>query len=184
MKAGNTTKCSIFSKNTANSRSEYGWCMSSRAGTYELIDEPKPGALSRIAVKPFWPLLGIMLGGAWLSWPWFVLNGFAVGSPTRRRELVWAIAGLVGTFLLLFGLGILQERKILEGLALRFAVIGIVVFKLYVTYMLYTLQSRSFALYEYFGGQTINGFPVVLAGMFLGPPLIKQLPPILILILS
>ena len=150
--------------------------MSSRAGTYELIDEPKPGALSRFAVKPFWPLLAVMLGGAWLSWPWVVLNGFAVGSPTRRRELFWAIAGVAGSGLLLLLLINLQRQEILTGLPLKLAVIGLVVFKLYVTYMLYILQSRSFALYEYFGGQTANGLPVVLIGAFVGAPLIKKLP--------
>lgn len=136
------------------------------AGTYELIDEPKPGALAKLAVGPIWPLLAVMLGGAWISWPWFVLNGFAVGSPTRRRELAWAVAGPIGCLALLVLLGILGEREIVTGLGLRYLGISIVVFKLYVTYMLFTLQSRSFSLYEHFGGEIRSGlFPLIAAAL-------------------
>ena len=52
--------------------------------SYRIGDEPRPGALARVAVDPMWPLLAVMLGGVWLSWPWFVLNGVVVGSPTRQ----------------------------------------------------------------------------------------------------
>ena len=33
-----------------------------------VADEPLPGPLQRIAVNPFWPLLAVMFGGAWVSW--------------------------------------------------------------------------------------------------------------------
>lgn len=151
--------------------------------TYELIDEPRPGGLARLAVKPFWPLLAVMLGGAWISWPWFVLNGFAVGSPTRRRELLWAIAGFAGSFALIVLLGLLAQAG-LAGLGLGYAAISIVVYKLYVTYMLYTLQARSFSLYEYFGGETRNGVFVLIAAAVLRQRLLENLPGLLQILLS
>src|SRR4051795_9855112 len=53
---------------------------------YEIIDEPLPGRLAGIIVNPFYVLLAQMLGGAWLAWPWFLLNSRALGSSTRTRE--------------------------------------------------------------------------------------------------
>lgn len=149
------------------------------AATYELIDEPKPGALAKLAVRPIWPLLAVMLGGAWVSWPWFVLNGFAVGSPTRRRELLWALAGPAGCFALIVLLGILGSREIVTGLGLRYLSISIVVFKLYVTYMLFTLQSRSFSLYEYFGGEVRSGLLPLIAATLLRSRILEPLDGIL-----
>jgi len=43
---------------------------------YRIADEPRPGALSQLAVNPLWPLLAVMLGGTWIAWPWFALNTF------------------------------------------------------------------------------------------------------------
>ncbi len=50
------------------------------------------------------------------------------------------------------------------------------VFKLYVTYMLYTLQSRSFPSAEHFGGETRNGVLPLLAAALLRPRLLEALP--------
>ena len=47
--------------------------------------------MSKLAVSPLWPMLGVMFGGAWLSWSWFALNSFAIGSASRKRE-IWLIA--------------------------------------------------------------------------------------------
>jgi hypothetical protein len=146
------------------------------SATYELIDEPRPGALSKLAVKPLWPLLAVMLGGAWISWPWFVLNGFAVGSPTRRRELAWAIAGVAGSFALLVGISFLLGAKVVGGLGFRYLLIGVVVYKLYVSYLLYSLQSRSFGLFEHFGGETKSGLFPLIAAALLRPRLLEVLP--------
>lgn len=154
------------------------------AATYELIDEPRPGALAKLAVKPIWPLLAVMLGGAWISWPWFVLNGFAVGSPTRRRELLWALAGPAGCFALIVLLGALGSREIVGGLGLRYLAISIVVYKLYVTYMLFSLQSRSFSLYEYFGGPVQNGVLPLVAATLLRPRVLESLSGVLQIILG
>ena len=61
---------------------------------YRIADEPAPGSLAVVATSPLWPFIAVMLGGVWLSWTWFAVNSFAVGSPSRRREIIWIVAGL------------------------------------------------------------------------------------------
>jgi hypothetical protein len=155
-----------------------------KAASYDLIDEPKPGPLSHLAVKPIWPLLAVMLGGAWISWPWFVVNGFAVGSPTRWRELAWAVAGPIGCLALILLLGQLAVQGVVGGLALRYLTISIVVYKLYVTYVLFTLQTQSFSLYEYFGGQLRSGFFALVAAMIFRSRVLGQMPDFLRIVLG
>lgn len=133
--------------------------------TYRIPDEPSPGGLSTVAVQPFWPLLGVMFGGVWFSWPWFALNGFAVGSPTRGRELALAAGGFAGNAAISLGIIALAHSGVLKGSGLSYAVVALTVWKLVVSYVLYTLQNRSFYLYEHFGGAVRNGLPaVVMAG--------------------
>ena len=55
-------------------------------GGYAIADEPEASRLAHLTVRPSMPLLALMLGGAWIAWPWFALNAYAMGSPTRRRE--------------------------------------------------------------------------------------------------
>ncbi|MEM1201622.1 MAG: hypothetical protein AAGN66_00185 [Acidobacteriota bacterium] len=150
---------------------------------YRLLDEPQPGAMAQLVVDPLWPLLAVMFGGAWLSWPWFALNGFAVGSPTRRRELAWAVGGFAGSAALVVALGVLTGRGILAGVGIQYALVGLTVWKLLVSYRLYLLQARSFGLYRYFGGAVRNGFLVILVAFIFGPRLLADLPEILLVIL-
>lgn len=152
--------------------------------SYRVLDEPNPGGFSHLAVNPLWPLLAVMLGGVWLSWPWFVLNGFAVGSPTRSRELGLALGGLVGTAGLLVLLGWLRYQDLLGDVGFSYAVVGLVVWKLLVSYWLYVLQARTFGLYEYFGGTVRNGALVVVLALFLRPRVLAGLPGFLQVILS
>ena len=135
--------------------------------TYRIDDEPQPSALAKWVVDPLWPLFAIMFGGAVLSWAWFVWNGFAVGSPTKRRELGLAIGGLLGSALLLFGLVGLYASEALGELGFKYALIVLTVWKLGVSYWLYILQGRSFHLYQYFGGEVKNGFFLAFIGGFL-----------------
>lgn len=152
--------------------------------SYRVLDEPNPGGFSHLAVNPLWPLLAVMLGGVWLSWPWFVLNAFAVGSPTRSRELGLALGGLVGTAGLLVLLGWLRYQDLLGDVGFSYAVVGLVVWKLLVSYWLYVLQARTFGLYEYFGGTVRNGALVVVLAFFLRPRVLAGLPGFLQVILS
>ena len=112
-----------------------------------------------MTVNPFWPLLCVMFVGAGMSWTWFVLNGIAMGSPTRKRELGIAIGGLLGNVVLLLGVSGTYENLGVDGeLALPYLLLVAVVWKLGVSYVLYTLQAGSFGIYEYYEGTVQNGW--------------------------
>lgn len=143
--------------------------------TYRIDDEPAPGRLQQIAVRPLWPLLGVMLGGAWLAWPWFVVNGVAVGSPTLRREIAWVVGGFVGTAGLIASIFYLLNTGRLPEAGFAYALISVVVWKLLVSYRLYMLQARTFELYRYFGGTVKNGLMVAVAALFVEPRLLGLL---------
>lgn len=144
--------------------------------SYRIGDEPQPGRLAQVAVNPVWPLLAVMFGGAGLSWPWFALNSLALGSPHRRQELAWVVGGFAGNVALLLLILSLANAGILAGLGLSYAVIVLTVWKLAVSYWLYTLQGRSFGLYRYFGGPVRNGALIVFAALFLRSGVLASLP--------
>lgn len=151
---------------------------------YHIADEPAPGPLSRFAVNPIFPLLGLMLGGAWLAWPWFAFNSWAVGSPTRRKEAVWLVAGLialVASSALVFRL---SEAEIVPRAAVPYLVLAIVVVKLAVAYVVYALQSQTVEIYQYFGGKLQNGVWVAAASYFVGDRLLADVPVVLWLVLN
>lgn len=132
--------------------------------SYQIIDEPRPGLLSRLAVNPLWPLLGFILGGVFFSWIWAVFNSFALGSPTRVRESVVVILGAVGYFALFFLMLILVNSGLVEGLSHHYTRILLVAVALLPSYYLFQRQSTAFELYEYFGGKTINALPLLILG--------------------
>jgi len=150
---------------------------------YLIVDEPRPSGLGRWAVHPLWPLLAVMFGGAVWSWPWFALNAFALGSPTRVRETLWAAGGFLGNLALVLGLFELAERGWASGLGLRYAGVGLVVWKLAVSYRLFLLQGRTFGLYQHFGGTARNGVVVVIAAFLVNARLFADLPTFWFLIL-
>jgi hypothetical protein len=143
--------------------------------TYRIQDEPSPSALSHVVVNPVWPLLASMLAGAWLALPWFALNSFALGSATRRREWVLVAVALPVTFLLLVVKAVLYRQGVVPEGALPYLDVGLTVWKLTVAYLLFTLQQRSFALHEYYGGTVRNGMFVLLAGAFFGRRAVGEL---------
>jgi len=155
-----------------------------RIDAYKITDEPTPGKLSSIAVSPIWPFIAIMFGGAWLSWGWTILNGMAVGSPTFRRELMWVIAGIIGSAILLFVIFTAYEQGILQKDYLKYAILIVVAWKLGVAYVLFTLQSHTIELFEYFGGKLRNGIFVIIAVVLIPFSLNKSVPTFIYLIFS
>jgi hypothetical protein len=131
--------------------------------SYQIADEPIETSLRAYVVRPSAPLVAIMLGGAWLSWPWFAFNAIAMGSPTRRKELALCAAAVLGTGVLgALVIALARAGIITAGAPLRLAVLAIVTFKLTITYYLAMVQDRTFHVYEYYGG------PVRAAGAILG----------------
>ena len=145
-----------------------------RMTTYQIADEPRPQGLAHLIVNPVWCLFAFMFAGVWLSWPWFILNGFWMGSPSRNRELVTALFGVVGSFALAtvllgaVGREWIPERWVGTSMAV------FVVWKLFVSYRLFALQSRTFDLHQYYGGVARNGLIPVLLGAFARPHILPE----------
>jgi len=144
-----------------------------RAEGYRILDEPAPSGLGHLIVNPMWPLLAIMFAGVWLSLPWFVLNAFALGSPTRRKELVVAVLGPVGLLALSFVVTAIALLLKLPKGAIPYLLVMLTLWKLGVAYWLFDMQQKSFALHQYFGGKVRNGMLVLGAGYLLNPVVLK-----------
>lgn len=151
---------------------------------YRIADEPSPGPLSAFAVRPLWPFVAVMLGGVWLSWSWFALNAIAVGSPTKRKEWIWIAGGLLGCAVLLLGLSAIEQAELVPETYMKYLGLVLVVWKLSVTYVLFTLQSHTIDMYEYYGGPVRNGLVVVIASLFVSPAVLGALPDFARVILS
>lgn len=92
------------------------------AGGYRIIDEPAPSALSRYIANPLLMIIVAMVAPAFLAqaidYPqlpvlaWFAFNSFALGSPTRGRELVWIGVGVA----LVVGFHKLMVQAVKSGL--------------------------------------------------------------------
>jgi len=144
--------------------------------SYQIHDEPERSGLNHLAVRPVWPLFGVMFAGSWLAFPWFAFNGFALGCPQRIRTLVAAVIGFVGSFLITSLIFFLAAMYDWDKYMIRYALSVLLLWKLGLAYYLLTLQSRTFQLYEYFDGKTRNGiFVVFLAYYLLRPRLIDEL---------
>ena len=136
--------------------------------TYQIADEPVETPWRHLVVRPSMPLLASMMCGAWLAWPWFAFNAIAMGSPTRRKEVALCVAAFVSTTVLavivieLFDLGWIPK-----GAPLRLALLGLTAYKLAFCYYLELLQSRTFHVYEYYGGQVRASGGVLTAAYWL-----------------
>jgi hypothetical protein len=135
--------------------------------TYKIADEPTGTTLGDYVVRPSVPLLAIMVCGAWLSWPWFAFNAIAMGSPTKKKELLLVAGAFVGTAVLAIIVIALARAGILApGIPTRLAVLGIVTFKLTMTYYISIVQERTFHVYQYYGGSVRNASLVLTAGYY------------------
>lgn len=142
---------------------------------YVIPDEPSPSKLEHLVVDPMWPFFGLMLGGLWLALPWYVLNGIALGSPTRRREWLALATAALGSLLLLVLIVQAREAGWIAGVQVKLAVLSITLLKLGMGFAVYHLQSRSFQLWTHFGGVPRNGILLAVAGIFIEPWLFRLL---------
>lgn len=139
---------------------------------YRIADEPMPGHLATVATSPLWPFIAMMLGGVWLSWTWFAVNSYAVGSPTRFKETTWIVAGLVVSALMAFAILAAAGQGMIAKEHIKYAVLVITVWQLGVSYALFILQSRTIEIYEYFGGVLRNGLFFLVLAAFIGRPVV------------
>jgi hypothetical protein len=137
------------------------------SATYRIPDEPVDSRHRGWVTDPFWPLLGVMLAGAWLGAAVFAFNAWSLRGPTWQREIWLSLAMLAGAALLAVLLGQSEAAGMLPAVAAKYAILLIVAWKLGLAYWIYYLQHTGFALYEYFGGKAYNGLIVVIAGAFL-----------------
>jgi hypothetical protein len=136
--------------------------------SYQVPDEPSPGVLQKLVVDPTWPLLATMLAGCWLAWPWLCWNGVAVGSPTARREAAVCGLGLVGSVVL--GAGVLWAGRVglvRDPLVFELLLLAITGWRMGITYVAVMLQSRTFRVYEHYGGVVRSGRAVLVLGVLL-----------------
>ena len=139
--------------------------------SYEIADEPNPsGELGNLVFEPNAPLLASMLCGAWLAWPWFIVNSIAMGSPTMHREIRACLLGLGVTVALAFGVYGLVDAGVIESkLTLQIALLGVTAYKLGMAYFVSTIQARTFHVYEYYGGTVQKAIYVLVVGSQLRP---------------
>ena len=143
---------------------------------YRIADEPAPSTLAHVAVNPLFPFLAVMLGGTWIGFAWFAVNSFAVGSPTRVKEIAWLIGGLATAALVAvatyyaFGAGLIVARHI------PYVALVLLVVKLAAAYAVHILQSRTIEVYEYYGGVLRNGVPIAIVAFIFGRRLLDSAP--------
>jgi hypothetical protein len=146
---------------------------------YHIHDEPTGSRSHALIVNPFWPLLTMMLAGAWLGTVMFGLNAALLRGPTWRRELLLSVSVLLGAALLFIVIGVAAVEHWLPPLLVRYALIGIVLWKLALAYWLFFLQQNTFSLYEYFGGNAREaqrgsaGMALLVVGMLFRTPVLK-----------
>ena len=153
-------------------------------GGYRIVDEPAPAALEQVIVSPMWPLFASMFAGAWIAYPWFVLNSFALGGKRRFADLGIAVGGLLLSAAALFGIDFLASTTLLDERSLPYAALVPVGMRLVIFYLLFMRQEQSFGLYTYFGGKPRNAMLVVVAASFLRSKLLAGAPPVLQLLLG
>jgi hypothetical protein len=151
---------------------------------YRIMDEPSPSSLAKWAVKPYWPLLATMMAGSWLAAPWFIFNGFALGSPTRRREIALAALALVGSAALALALLWLDQHVALGRRNAQLALLSITAWKLGLFYLVTLTQTRTLGIYLHFGGPIRSGVWLLIAGSYLRVKALAALPLLLSLVLS
>jgi hypothetical protein len=151
---------------------------------YRIADEAAPSTLAHLAVNPLFPFLAVMLGGTWIGFVWFAVNSFAVGSPTRVKEIAWLVGGLVAATLLVVVMSFALGAGILEARHVPYAALVILVVKLAAAYAVHILQSRTIEIYQYYGGVLRNGLPIAIVAFIFGRRLLDSAPALARLVLQ
>ncbi len=135
-------------------------------GKYRIVDEPrvKPWA-ENLIVDPFIVLFVAIflpifwdppfMGRFWMPLVWLLINGFALGSSTLAKEVIYSVAGLSAGVLMVGAVSVMVAQGIItvptEQLTpfVRLALFGLFLFTLYSVVM---RQSTSYQLFQYTQG--------------------------------
>jgi hypothetical protein len=138
--------------------------------TYAIADEPHDTAWKNLVVSPSGPLLAEIVVGSWMSLPWFAINAIALGSPTKRKEIVLCVVQLIVTALLGTALLWADDRDLIESRTLlQLLLLVIVAWKLYIAHTITTIQQRVYQVYEAYGGPARATTFVIAGGILLRP---------------
>ena len=136
--------------------------------TYAIADEPHETPWRHLVCNPSAPLLAEMMCGSWLSIQWFAFNAIAMGSPTKKKEIGLCFAAIAGCAVMASILIALIDADIIESVTvIRLCVLAIITWKLVMAYVITQVQSRTFHVYEYYGGPVRSGSAVVATGFLL-----------------
>lgn len=128
--------------------------------SYQIIDEPHPGAYENLIVNPVTILfLSIFIpffmdlpfyGKFWMPLVWLTANGHFLGSPTRWKETFIAIGGLA-IILVLSGiiLTLFDSDETLASFILPYYRIVTQAVLFFTLYIIVLYQSAPFSLREY-----------------------------------
>lgn len=129
---------------------------------YQIIDEPKPKKYARLIVDPlailfvsiivpaFW--MPPFMGKFWIPIVWILANGYFMGSPTFKKEVLIAIIGGLSLIALAFLMGYIlstyHQPNIVESIGPYFRVLmqGTLFFTLY---LIVFKQASPYAIHEY-----------------------------------
>ncbi|MBI1384467.1 MAG: hypothetical protein GC150_06110 [Rhizobiales bacterium] len=123
-------------------------------GRYQIVDEPRPGALARFAMNPMIPIIVFMIFGSF----WyvlspggllFILNSLALGGPTRAREIAFACLAVLAKDAGGAALAIGWPRTPDLAPVLPYLEVIPLAVGLWLAYQVFLLQSRSHHIREH-----------------------------------
>ena len=137
--------------------------MASNVARYQIIDEPqtKPWAESLIVQPVAILLIAIvvplfwnppMLGRFWIPLVWLIANGVFLGSATLKKEILFAIGGVIAWWAATFAIvawANTQPFGLSREDGLEYMVIAQYSIFFLTLYLIIFNQSNSYALFEY-----------------------------------
>lgn len=137
--------------------------------SYKIIDEPKVRGAEKLIVNPILILFASViipifwnppfLGRLWMPLVWLGVNGFLLGSPTFKKEILYLVGGAISQVGLFFLLGILVSNKVFtdngEQLYPFYQIVsqGVLFFIMYVVVI---IQSTPYDIYSYVKQQRVS----------------------------
>jgi hypothetical protein len=135
--------------------------MGNSMSTYTIIDEPKQGNQQKLIVNPVVILfVGIFLplvisipffGRWWAPTLWLVINGWFLGSPTKNKETIIGVVGILFFPISLFFVNYLaaQSPEIFQ-VAVPYYNLLLQAVLFFTLYLIVGYQSAAYSLHEYF----------------------------------